>query len=250
MNSIIKKLILRIKSHGGRSNGLTTAPRKSSYNRKLYRFVDFSRSENPGVSAKVARLDIYDPNRNCNLALLVFPQGCLSYILSIESMMLGQKLINDNQTVKTRFGDSTRLLNLYPGSLISNLTAAPKLPGQYIRSAGAAAVLVKNNPRVSLIKLKSGEYRYFFSDTLAVLGKINNGDFFLKDWKLAGKSIRLGIRPRTRALVKNPVDHPMGGRTKGGTPKLTPKGKLSLNTATKLTKNKLVILKKRENKKI
>ena len=246
--SIVKNLLQRIKSKGGRSNGMIMAPRRGNYAKKIYRFVDFKREIYPGVQAIVVRNNIIDPNRNSLLSLLAYPSGCLTYIVSTDSIRLGQKVVNFS--LKEKFGDSKLLNKIASGSLIFNLTVANKLPGQYVRAAGNSAILVKNNHGLSLIKFKSGEYRYFYGNTLAVLGKVNNSEYFLKEFRLAGKSRRLGIRPRNRPLARNPVDHPMGGRTKGGTPKLTPKGKISLNTETKKNKNKLVIIKAREKKKI
>ncbi|RYX79989.1 hypothetical protein EON73_05935, partial [bacterium] len=234
---------------GRSSNGEITAPRRSNLIRKLYRFLDSKRSQFPGSRAVIARLD-YDPNRNCKISLVVFTEGCLAYVLAAEANRKGDNLINMTESNEPSPGDSLKLARVSSGSLVYNLSTAPGNPGQYIRAAGSAAILVKTNKAVSLLKLKSGEYRYFFSDTLAVLGKVNSSDYFLKSWRLAGKARRLGFRPRTRALVKNPVDHPMGGRTKGGTPKLTPKGKICLNTETKITRNKLVVIKAREKKKI
>ena len=248
VKSIVKNLLQRIKSKGGRSNGMIMSPRRGDYSRKLYRFVDFKREIFPGLEAIIVRNNVVDPNRNSFLSLIVYKSGCLSYILKTEDTRTGQKIVNNSR--KEKPGNSIVLNLIASGSLVYNLAVAKKLPAQYVRAAGNSAILVKNNQGLSLIKFKSGEYRYFYSNTLAVLGKVSNSEYFLKDFRLAGKSRRLGIRPRNRPLARNPVDHPMGGRTKGGTPKLTPKGKISLNTETKRTKNKLVIIKAREKKKI
>jgi large subunit ribosomal protein L2 len=88
----------------------------------------------------------------------------------------------------------------------------------------------------SIVKLKSGEHRKVPQNALAQLGVCSNARHFLRDYGKAGVVRNLGIRPRVRAFAKNPVDHPMGGRTKGGFPPKTPKGKLTLCTPTRSNK--------------
>ena len=57
---------------------------------------------------------------------------------------------------------------------------------------------------------------------LATIGAVSNSDHQLVLSGKAGRSRWLGRRPRTRAVVMNPVDHPMGGgegRASGGHPR-------------------------------
>jgi len=63
----------------------------------------------------------------------------------------------------------------------------------------------------------------------------------------AGRSRYLGIRPKSRAVVKNPVDHPMGGgegKSSGGRHPVTPWGKITKGLKTrnkkKASNNKIV----------
>ena len=44
-------------------------------------------------------------------------------------------------------------------------------------------------------------------------------------WGKAGKSRWMGRRPKVRGEVMNPVDHPHGGRTRGGRNVVSPWGK-------------------------
>jgi len=56
----------------------------------------------------------------------------------------------------------------------------------------------------------------------ATIGAVSNSDHQLLVSGKAGRSRWLGRRPRTRAVVMNPVDHPMGGgegRSSGGHPR-------------------------------
>jgi len=60
------------------------------------------------------------------------------------------------------------------------------------------------------------------ADCMATIGAVSNSDHQLIVSGKAGRKRWLGRRPRTRAVVMNPVDHPMGGgegRSSGGHPR-------------------------------
>ena len=59
---------------------------------------------------------------------------------------------------------------------------------------------------------------------MATVGAVSNPDQMNVTIGKAGRSRWLGIRPHTRGIAKNPVDHPHGGRTKGGKHWVTPWG--------------------------
>jgi large subunit ribosomal protein L2 len=70
--------------------------------------------------------------------------------------------------------------------------------------------------------MPSGETRMILKTCLAVIGSVSNADHSLTRLGKAGRRRWLGIRPRTRGVVMNPVDHPMGGgegRNSGGHPR-------------------------------
>ena len=90
------------------------------------------------------------------------------------------------------------------------------------RSAGSFAQLMARDGKFATIKLPSGETRLVLVGCSAVIGSISNSDHQLIVSGKAGRSRWLGRRPRTRAVVMNPVDHPMGGgegRASGGHPR-------------------------------
>jgi large subunit ribosomal protein L2 len=54
---------------------------------------------------------------------------------------------------------------------------------------------------------------------LATLGTIGNADHENVSYGKAGRMIWFGVRPQSRGMAMNPVDHPMGGgegRSKSG----------------------------------
>lgn len=177
---------------------------------------------------------------------MCYPFGLLQYILLPNGVKVGSELKNFGKNN----GDSMKLKALKGGSIVSNLGLYNFGCGKFIRSAGTSAILVRNYSSFSLVKLKSGELRLFNDNVMCVKGSNSNSEFFLRDLKKAGTARKLyNIRSRNRALARNPVDHPMGGRTKGGVSK-TPKGKNSKWASTinynKITKYR--ILTKRKSK--
>jgi large subunit ribosomal protein L2 len=76
--------------------------------------------------------------------------------------------------------------------------------------------------KYAIVKLPSGETRMILGRCLAQIGAVSNSDHQLVVSGKAGRERWLGRRPRTRAVVMNPVDHPMGGgegRASGGHPR-------------------------------
>merc|ERR1711965_1103497 len=90
------------------------------------------------------------------------------------------------------------------------------------RSAGSFAQLMARDGKFATIKLPSGETRLVLVGCSAMIGSVSNSDHQLVVSGKAGRTRWLGRRPRTRAVVMNPVDHPMGGgegRASGGHPR-------------------------------
>jgi large subunit ribosomal protein L2 len=70
--------------------------------------------------------------------------------------------------------------------------------------------------------MPSGETLMILITCKATIGSVSNPDHNLEVIGKAGKSRWLGVRPRTRPVAMNPVDHPMGGgegRASGGHPR-------------------------------
>jgi large subunit ribosomal protein L2 len=81
--------------------------------------------------------------------------------------------------------------------------------------------------RYATVKLPSGEVRMVLVANRATIGQIGNSDHSNVSLGKAGRKRYLGRRPRTRGVVMNPVDHPMGGgegRSSGGRHPCSPWG--------------------------
>jgi len=241
-----KPLNSHIKSSAGRSYGQIVAPRQSIYCKQLYRFIDFKRIIFPGESGMILRKG-YDPHRTAPTGLLCFPKGLFSNILLPAKVSEGA-IIGNHISKPKRFGDSSILSNIPSGSLIHNISLCPNGIGQLTRSAGCSTILVRKENGHSLLKLKSGELRYFSSSVTASLGTVGGENHFLKPYEKAGRVRRLGKRPKTRPSSMNPVDHPMGGRTRGGCQPMNAKGIITLNRPTKKYYQPAILYTKRQLK--
>jgi large subunit ribosomal protein L2 len=75
------------------------------------------------------------------------------------------------------------------------------------------------------VRLASTEMRMVHGECMATIGEVGNQEHELASWGKAGKSRWMGVRPHVRGEVMNPVDHPHGGRTRGGRNVVSPWGK-------------------------
>jgi large subunit ribosomal protein L2 len=88
----------------------------------------------------------------------------------------------------------------------------------------------------ALIRLPSGEIRKFKENCYATIGQVGNVEHEKITLGKAGRSRHRGIRPLSRGVAKNPVDHPMGGgagKTSGGGHPVTPWGVITKGYRTR-----------------
>ncbi len=122
------------------------------------------------------------------------------------------------------------------GSSIHNIEFTPGKGGQLVRAAGGMATLMSRSEGYAQIRLPSGEIRKVKEDCYATLGQVGNTDHENVVIGKAGRSRWFGRRPLSRAVAKNPVDHPMGGgagKTSGGGHPVTPWGVITRGFKTR-----------------
>ena len=216
-----KSLLAPIKKSGGRnSQGKMTMRYKGGGHKKRYRVIDFKRDKQ-GIPATVATIE-YDPNRTAFIALLNYQDGEKRYIIAQNGLEVGQNLVSNNEAVSPEIGNAMPLANIPLGTVISCIELRPGQGAVMARSAGAFAQLLAREGKYATIKLPSGEIRRVLALCMATIGAVSNSDHQLMVGGKAGRSRWLGIRPRTRPVAMNPVDHPMGGgegRASGGHPR-------------------------------
>lgn len=214
-----KTLLTTKKRSGGRSNsGKITAKYIGGGHKKRYRIIDFKRDKS-GVA--IVKTIEYDPNRSAFIALVEYKDGQKRYIIAPYGLMVGQELQN-GKGVSPDVGNAMFLSDIPLGATISCIELRPGHGGVLIRSAGTFAQLMAKDGKYVTIKFPSGETRLVLSTCKAMIGSVSNSDHQLLVSGKAGRSRWLGRRPRTRPVVMNPVDHPMGGgegRASGGHPR-------------------------------
>ena len=212
-----KALLAPIKKSGGRNNtGRITSRHRGGGHKRMYRVVDFKR-ERHGVEAKVTSIE-YDPNRSARIALVQYVDGEKRYILAPEGLKVGQKLMS-GPGVEVQLGNSMPLGEIPAGTFVHNVEIKPGKGGQLGRSAGNSLQLMAKEGDFATLKLPSGEVRKVHAVCYATIGIVGNTDHENISLGKAGRSRWLGIRPQSRGMAMNPVDHPMGGgegRSKSG----------------------------------
>ncbi|THD69929.1 50S ribosomal protein L2 [Robertkochia marina] len=215
-----KSLLAPLKKSGGRnSQGKMTMRYKGGGHKRKYRVIDFKRA-NTGVEATVESIQ-YDPNRTAFIALIVYKGGEKSYIIAQNGLQVGQTVVSGTG-VAPEIGNAMPLSEVPLGTIISCIELRPGQGAVMARSAGAFAQLMAREGKYATIKLPSGETRMVLADCMATIGAVSNSDHQLIVSGKAGRKRWLGRRPRTRPVVMNPVDHPMGGgegRASGGHPR-------------------------------
>lgn len=215
-----KSLIAPMKSTGGRNNqGHRTMRYRGGGHKRRYRVIDFKR-EKEGVQATVLSIQ-YDPNRSAHIALLEYADGEKRYILSPRGLEVGQKVVS-GKGVAPEIGNCMYLSEVPLGASLHNIELHPGRGGVMVRSAGTGALMMGREDRYASIRMPSGEMRRILLTCKATIGTIGNPDHNLEVMGKAGRNRWKGRRPRNRAVVMNPVDHPMGGgegRASGGHPR-------------------------------
>jgi len=216
-----KSLLVPLKKTGGRNNqGKITMRYIGGGHKKKYRIVDFKRNKF-GVEAKVVSIE-YDPNRTAFIALVQYTDGEKRYIIAPAGLKVDQTIVSGQENVAPEIGNAMPLSQIPLGTVISCIELRPGQGANIARSAGTFAQLMAKDGRYATVKLPSGETRMILLTCLATIGAVSNSDHQLVLSGKAGRSRWLGRRPRTRAVVMNPVDHPMGGgegRATGGHPR-------------------------------
>ena len=216
-----KSLLAPKKRSGGRnSQGKMTMRYKGGGHKKRYRIVDFKRNKT-GIPAEVESIE-YDPNRTAFIALLNYQDGEKRYIIAQSGLKVGQKLLSGDDKVSPEVGNAMPLSQIPLGTIISCIELRPGQGAVIARSAGSFAQLMARDGKFASVKLPSGETRLLLLDCYATIGVVSNSDHQLQVSGKAGRSRWLGRRPRTRPVVMNPVDHPMGGgegKSSGGHPR-------------------------------
>jgi large subunit ribosomal protein L2 len=244
-----KSLLEPLKKTGGRNNqGKMTMRYIGGGHKRRYRIIDFKRDKFD-IPATVQSIE-YDPNRTAYIALVQYEDGEKRYIVAPEGLEVGATIISGKE-VAPNLGNALPLGNMPLGTIVHNIEIRPGAGGAMARSAGTYAQVLAKEGKYVTLKLPSGEMRLVLAACIATVGKVSNADHMNEQIGKAGRKRWLGIRPRTRGVAMNPVDHPMGGgegRASGGHPR-SRKGLLAKGKKTRPKKkysNRLIISRRKK----
>jgi len=241
-----KSLLVSLKKHSGRnSEGKVTVRHQGGGSRRKYRLIDFKRNKRD-IAGVVTSIE-YDPNRNANICLIVYPDGEKRYIIWPKGLNVGD-VVNAGEAVDIKVGNALPIKNIPVGSIVHNVELKPGKGGQIARSAGSSVQILGREEKYVLVRLQSSEVRKILNDCYATLGVVGNEEYNLVNIGKAGRTRHMGIRPTVRGSVMNPNDHPHGGgegrAPVGRKSQMTPWGKKARGVKTrdkKKASNKLIV---------
>jgi large subunit ribosomal protein L2 len=242
-----KSLVGPLPKSGGRNtHGRKTSRHRGGGHKRQYRQIDFKRNKD-GVPAKVASIE-YDPNRSCRIALLHYHDGEKRYILAARDLKVGDT-VRSGQGSDIRPGNALPMRYIPVGTVVHNVELRPGQGGKIARSAGSSVQLVAKEGDFATVRLPSTEMRRVPIDCRATVGEVGNAEHELVKVGKAGRNRWKGIKPQTRGVAMNPVDHPLGGgegKTSGGRPPVSPWGKPEGRTRkSKKASSSLIIRRRR-----
>ena len=205
------------RGHGGK----ISVRRRGGGHKRKFRLVDFLRDKTniPGI----VKAFEYDPNRSANLALIFYKDGEKRYILAPKDLKKGDTIVS-GPGVAPNIGNAMPLEDVPLGTIVHNIELVKGRGGQLVRTAGGGATVAAKEGGYVTLKLPSGEMRLVFKKCYATIGLVGNDLLMNVSLGKAGRNRWLGKRPKVRGEAMNPVDHPLGGRTKGGQHPVSPTG--------------------------
>jgi large subunit ribosomal protein L2 len=236
------------KSGGRNANGRKTSRHIGGGHKQQYRIIDFKRNKD-GVPATVHSIE-YDPNRNCRIALLHYHDGDKRYILAPRDLKVGDKLQN-GQGSDIRIGNALPMRYIPVGTTVHNVELKAGAGGKMARSAGSSVQLVAKEGDFATLRLPSTEMRRVPIDCRATIGEVGNAEAELIKIGKAGRNRWKGVKPQTRGVAMNPVDHPLGGgegKTSGGRHPVSPWGKPEGRTRAKRKDSDKLIIRRRRTR--
>ena len=202
------KLKRILKNKAGRRLGRVSVRHQGGREKRQLRLIDFKRNKLE-VWARVEVIE-YDPNRNAEIALVVYVDGERRYILAPVGLKMGDRVVS-SESAPIEPGNTLPLSAIPVGTQIHNIEIRLGKGGQVVKSAGSFAVIFGREEKYVLVKLPSGEIRRFNPKAYASIGQVGNVEHKNEIIGKAGRRRHMGVRPTVRGVAQHPDSHPHGG---------------------------------------
>jgi large subunit ribosomal protein L2 len=160
-------------------------------------------------------------------------------------------LLQSGQGAEIRPGNALPLRYIPVGSVVHNVELRPGAGGKLARGAGMSVQLVAKEGSFATLRLPSTEMRRVPIDCRGTLGQVGNVEAELVSVGKAGRNRWKGVRPQTRGVAMNPVDHPLGGgegKASGGRHPVSPWGKKEGRTRARHKESDKLIVRRRRKR--
>ena len=157
------------------------------------------------------------------LILFQFLNGCFSFFPST----INQSFLFKNLYSSSEIGSICKLKYLRNNTTIHNIFNKNNTKMTIAKAAGTSGQFLKISQlknQFCFIKLPSKKTKLFSINIFTFLGRADNIWHKFEKFGKAGYNKYFYFKPKVRGEAKNAVDHPHGGRTRGGRPKHTPWG--------------------------
>ena len=190
----------------------------------------------------------YDPNRNARIVLLHYADGEKAYILAPLGVKVGDKVMSGaglGHQARQRASASQ-----YPGGndRPRHRNASGRRGQDRTLGRGRCPADVEGERDGLAPACPLGRCGVVPLDCRATIGQVGNQEAELVKLGKAGRKRWKGVRPQSRGVVMNPVDHPLGGgegRTSGGRHPVSPWGKPEGRTRKKKKSSNSMIVRRR-----
>ena len=171
-------------------------------------------------------------------------EGVDRLIMELHSM-----LSMSGPDAEIRPGNALPLRNIPVGTTVHCVEMLPGKGAQIARAAGAGVQLLAREGDYAQLRMRSGEIRRVHVNCRATIGEVGNEEHNLRVIGKAGANRWRGIRPTVRGETMNPVDHPLGGRTRGNRHPVSPWGQPAKGKKTRSNKRTQTMIVRSRHKK-
>lgn len=230
LNNIkFKFLRIRLLDNAGRNqSGSITIRHQGGSVFSFFKRVDFNRLYSK--SCNVVDLT-FDKKRTGLIALVSYSvknTNSFSYLLAPEGITAEKSICTsfNFRGSNDSLGDTLPIGWIPNTKIVYNVEISPGSGGVFARSAGTFCKILRQKRDFVELKLPSGLITHLSPYSMASVGRVSNLNHRFEHYSYAGYFRHLGRRPSVRGEAMNAVDHPHGGKTRGGKPAMSPWGKI------------------------